>query len=167
MVFEEGVVYPARSFRSESSRHVYAADWVSLHLLWGLESWAANAWASFLSINRVKIFRRDLRCFLKVSYYKNLALFCEWRCLLRSLISRGRRGRVRWWPLHYWCLKVHLLRSFGFVMGSSKSFSSCDETQLWGWIRNDVFFAWPACLASGRSKLGRSLSLTPFFSQRT
>jgi len=44
--------------------------WTPISLLWGLESWAVDAWASFLSINRVKTFRRDLSCFLRVPYCK-------------------------------------------------------------------------------------------------
>jgi len=60
---------------------------VSHRLLWGLESGVADAWDSFLSINIVETFRRDPSCFLRVSYYKNLALLCGWRCsfILRSV----------------------------------------------------------------------------------
>jgi len=42
-------------------------------------------------------------------------------------------------------------------MGSSISFSSCDETQLWGRTGNDLFSASSARLAC---RLGRSLGLT-------
>ena len=48
--------------------------------------------------------------------------------------------------------------------GSSRSFSSCDKAQLWGWIGNDLFSTWSARLAFSRSRLGRSLDLTLFLS---
>ena len=51
----------------------------------------------------------------------------------------------------YVCQGVSVL-----MLGSSRSSSSGDETQLWGWIGNDLFSAWSARLASGWSKLGRS-----------
>jgi len=39
------------------------------------------------------------------------------------------------------------------AMGSSRSLSSCNKTQLWGWTGNDLSSTW--------SELGRSLGLTP------
>ena len=54
------------------------------------------------------------------------------------------------------------------MIGSSSSLSSYDEAQLWGWTGNDISFAWSALLASNRSRMDRSLGLTPFLSlQRT
>ena len=35
--FEDDATYQARQFGSELSRHVWAADRVALHLLWGLD----------------------------------------------------------------------------------------------------------------------------------
>ena len=40
-------------------------------------------------------------------------------------------------------------------MGSSNGLNSCDEAQLWGWIRNDLSSAWSALLASGQSRLSK------------
>jgi len=49
------------------------------------------------------------------------------------------------------------------VMGSSRGFNSCDEAQLQRWTGNDLVSACSARLVFGRSRLGRSLDLTPFF----
>ena len=51
-----------------------------------------------------------------------------------------------------------------FAMDSPNSLSSCDEAQLWGQTGNELSFVWSVCLAFGRSRLGRSLDLTPFLS---
>jgi len=43
--FEEGEASLACSFQFKPAQHAYATDQVALRLLWGLESWAVDAWA--------------------------------------------------------------------------------------------------------------------------
>ena len=132
---------------------------MALRLLWGLEFRAVDAWASFFSINWVKIFRRDLSCFLRVPYCKNLALFCGWRCLLRSSFGRGRRRRG--------CCTLDVQESvcqgvLVLVIGSSSSFILVTRSNYRDGQGMSYLFpglrVWP--LASGRNILGRSWGLT-------
>ena len=68
-----------------------------------------------LPINKGKPCIGDLSCFLRIPYCDNLALFCEWRSLLRSSFGGGRREKD---GDDYCTLNVYRF---------SKNFSSCDE----------------------------------------
>jgi len=61
--------YLAQQFRTKLSWHLKAVDRVAFQLLLELVFWMVDASASFSSINRAKLFRGILSCFLKIPYF--------------------------------------------------------------------------------------------------
>ena len=66
-IFEEGMAYLARWFSPFFYDTGKVPSGVMLRLSLGLEAWVIDSWASY-PIYRVGLFKRNLDCFLKVSY---------------------------------------------------------------------------------------------------